>query len=383
MVTSEIVRAVEKPSHPTVDEIVPTVLYDKPDREIVEQMVSPVMSDTAEIAQPVHQEISFKTEQPPYAIPAPTLEFADLLRLPETEIMLTETTTHTAEYEPDYAELLEQDLATEISDADLETIISQWKAELIDDTDADTDPVTILAESDSLDIIDTAPQLAELDDDQQLASPKMEAAIPPEQPVLETIEPAPDYAPPAVEALTMQLALEIETLEPEAVTEVHALIETVLQEIDQLQDMLAEMTPVETSVVPETAEAPIVSESIQETISLIASDSVVIPKDETLPVDSTALEAAVEKLCRHIGLDYTDEDIRQLINQLLASRGDLSEQDTDTTVVADADWGTHESLQWFTRQLRTMRRQTNLWHSLIGRVGRSALASLAGLQSAA
>lgn len=243
----------------------------------------------------------------------------------------------------------ESDSEMEISDADLETIISQWKSELFE------------------------PAAIEDTDQAELNLTNTELTLPAES---ETIE----IVPPALVAITTQIADRIENLEPETATEVHELLGELLQQIEEIQQLVenSDNEPASTAMEASLELDQVTPDQPSDIIpSMLIAEAPLLPTDELAPADTIALEATLTQLCRSLGLDYEPQEIKILVHQLLTTepRHRHEQADSDTSL----DWGTRESLQWFTSQLRTMRRQTNVWHGLIGRVGRSALASMSSL----
>ncbi len=162
----------------------------------------------------------------------------------------------------------------------------------------------------------------------------------------------------AVEQITEHIAM----LEPEAIAETHALLAEVSRELQVVEKLLAR-----------------------------TSDETVSDRLDTHTMQDTEITAtlvqSIQKLCEHIGLDYSEEQISQLVQQLIDQQvGVINLNGQSTTGSAeinqiDLNMGTHEALSWFLSSIKQLKKQTNRMHaSYIGQQLLKALSSFNSTQ---
>ncbi len=272
--------------------------------------------------------------------------------------------------------------ASEISDADLDAVISQWMIEY--NTGIPSSPLGIAPSFEAEIPVDEVSIIDAVGNTELSPMQISDVEINNDDRVMtEALPPTPADIAPAVELTATQLVTHIEMLEPEVVAEVHQLLDEVIQEIEQLERLIDNLSS-NISELPNTALeganiAVADNTTIEAPLAVATSDEALLPL-----VDIAPLEASLQRLFIAAGLDYSPEEVHALALQLLSS-GDNAELNADSkpsNIPASADWGTRESLQWFVSQLRNQRRQTNSLHRLADVVGRYALSTLHEMQPA-
>jgi hypothetical protein len=149
----------------------------------------------------------------------------------------------------------------------------------------------------------------------------------------------------ALEQITERVAM----LEPQEVAETHTLLADVSRELQTVEKIIQD---------PEAA-AEFVGEVEEAEAALVQS---------------------IQKLCEHLGLDYSEEQIAHLVQQLLEQQvGTINLHNQTATGSAEINQinlntGTHEALSWFLSSIKQLKKQTN-WLHLHLLMGRRIMAS--------
>jgi hypothetical protein len=310
------------------------------------------------------------------------------------------------EFTTDYAaedEVARLKNESETSDEEMDAVVGRWLAEFeasgtIDATLELPEPIV------ASEMATEQEPIAEVDSTIAMASETTEVPSPlpttiaeagvvgadtediPEAGTVADIVTTPLAIAPAVELVAIELSNRMEALDPEETAEVHHLLVEVMDEIQAIQEITPELSEAAMRLASEVDAGTDTelskldtAETTAEATETIQTEDIAVASE--IQIDTTALEAVMHRLCKSAGLEYSQEEIHSLVQQLIketsvADKGSLSK------LQGSADWGTRESLQWFTSQIRNMSRQTNSLHRLVNRVGEYALLSLREMQTA-
>ncbi len=173
---------------------------------------------------------------------------------------------------------------------------------------------------------------------------------------------------PALAVAVEQISEYIAMLDFEEVAETHILLADVSRELQAVERIILNLGSAAKSVAK--------AENAKNAKNVDVADAV-----EEAEEAEVALVQSLQKLCEHIGLDYSEEQITQLVHQLLQQQvGTINLHGPDMVGSAeinqiDLNTGTHEVLSWFMSSIKQLKKQTN-WMHLPGLLGRRIMAAI-------